>query len=466
MRFANMGCSHMNDGLWRRVRIVICIVCLLRASPLVVADEAEIDANLARRYFDEARTISDADAGRLWGVRVYGPMLFVDPASRAVVANHADQDGLLRERDGVFVGRFPADRIISNTPTRWAGTDWAMLVWPLPEDGRSRGRLMAHELWHTVQHKLLHRAEKKPVPPASNSPNGHLDTLDGRILMQLEWRALEAALLAKAAGRRAAVEDALVFRAYRRALFTNAAADERGLELNEGVAEYTGVKLSTRSDREAIGDAVAGLRQGAQRETFVRSFAYASGPAYCLLLDDAVPKWRKALTVADDLGDLLRAAHSIILPTELKDEAGQRATRYDGERLKADEAKRDAVRQQRLARHRARFVDGPVLVISLKSPNVQFNPGNLQPFGDLGTVYPTMTLTDAWGMLTVTNGALLNTNWSEVRVTAPEDITTRPFKGDGWVLELKKEWVLKPGKRSGDYVLRRSTFTTGGSPDR
>ncbi len=447
----------MNITIQRHFVSIIYFVNLIGASALAMGDRGEIDARLAGQYFREARAICNRDAGQLWGVSVCGPMLFVDPGSRAVVANQPDQDGLLRKRDGVFAGRFPTDKIIANTATRWAGTDWAMILWPLPHDERSRGRLMAHEAWHRVQPGLLRKVKMDPAPSASNSPNSHLDTRDGRVFLQLEWRALEAALPAPGQQRYTCVEDALVFRAYRRSLFPNSAAEERGLELNEGLAEYTGIRLSTKSDREAINDAVAGLRQGVQRETFVRSFAYASGPPYGLLLDDAAPGWRKALTVADDLGDLTRSALSIVLPAELQDEAHDRAKRYDGEQLAADEAERETTRQRRLARHRARFVDGPILVIPLRGANVQFNPGNLQPFGDLGTVYPTMTLTDAWGMLTVTKGALLNTGWSEVRVTAPKATTTLPIKGDGWILELKKGWALQAGTRTGDYFLVRST---------
>jgi hypothetical protein len=441
----------------RHVRNVICTVNVLGVSTLATASGAEIDAKLAGQYFDEARAICDRDGGRLWGVGLFGPMMFADPESRAVVANRADESGLLHERDGVFVGRFPPDEIIANTAPTWAGTDWAMVMWPLPEDKRARGRLMVHELWHRVQHELLPLVQRDTGEPGSDSPNSHLDTHDGRILMQLEWRALGAALRKSGPGRRAAVEDALVFRAYRRTLFPHAAADERGLEFGEGLAEYTGVKLAAKSDREAIDDAIATLEQGTRRETFVRSFAYASGPAYGLLLDRTASDWRKGLSLADDLGDLLGAAHSIALPSALKDEVGQRAKRYDGEQLTADEAKRETSRQERVARSRARFVDGPVLVIPLTHPSVQFNPGNLQPLGALGTVYPTMKLTDAWGILTVTKGALMNTNWSEVRVAAPEDTTARPVKGDGWTLELKKDWTLQPGKRPGSYVLGRPT---------
>ncbi len=446
-----MRSLNMLVPMRRHLPNVLCFVSLISASALANNDRAEIDASLAGQYFQEARAISDRDAGRLWGVRLYGPMLFVDPASRAIVANQADQDGLLRERDGTFVGSFPTGRIVSNTPTRWSGTDWAMIVWPLPKDQRSRGRLMAHELWHCIPHELWDRVDEYLGMP--NTANAHLDTRDGRLLLQLEWRALEAALRNVLPARRTSVEDALVFRAYRRSLFQDAAAGERHLELSEGLAEYTGVRLSTKSDPEAVDDAIVVLRQGAQRETFVRSFAYASGPAYGLLLDRAAPDWRKGLTSASDLGDLLGAAFSIVLPTALKDEVEHRANKYDGQRLTDDEARRDMARQDRLDRHRAKFVDGPVLVIPLAHPNVQFNPGNLQPLGELGTVYPTMTLTDPWGTLTVTKGALLNTKWSEVRVAAPKDTSARPVKGDGWILELKKGWTLRPGKRPGSYVL-------------
>lgn len=445
--------SGHGSRLHRGVFGFICTIGLHCAASSGEDQQAPIDTKLAGRYLQDARTMCEADGGKLWGVNLAGPMLFVEPGSRAVVGNQADQDGILRKQDGVFLGRFPTDRVVANAPIHWAGTGWAMMVWPLPQDQRARNRLMAHELWHGVKHQLFRSGQSELNLPSSESPNAHLDTLDGRILMQLEWRALAAALQGKDLERRSAVEDALVFRTYRRSLFPTATADERTLELDEGLAEYTGIKLSTKSDREAMADAMAGLAGGAKRDTFVRSFAYASGPAYGLLLDDALPDWRKGLTLTSDLGDLLRKAHSIVLPTALKNEAGKRAERYDGKQLMIDEATRETARQERVARDRARFIEGPVLVIPLTSPYVQFNPGNLQPLGDLGTVYPTMTLTDAWGILTVTKGALLKGDWSQVRVVAPKDTTTQPVEGGGWTLELKTGWSLKPGQRTGDYVL-------------
>jgi len=47
-----------------------------------------IDTRLAERYFREAKEIAADDAGTLWGVSLDGPIVFVDPDSRAFVANN------------------------------------------------------------------------------------------------------------------------------------------------------------------------------------------------------------------------------------------------------------------------------------------------------------------------------------------------------------------------------------------
>ena len=99
----------MNERMRYQMCSVISILIVVSPLPYAAAQGARIDTKLAGQYFEEARAICDRDSGRLWGVTLYGPMLFVDPGSRAIVASHADKDGLLRERGGVFVGRLPAD---------------------------------------------------------------------------------------------------------------------------------------------------------------------------------------------------------------------------------------------------------------------------------------------------------------------------------------------------------------------
>ena len=411
--------------------------------------EETLSSKLATRFFEEAKALSEKDAGRLWGIPLYGPLAIVDPNTRTVIANRADREGYLKKSGNVFIGTLPAREIIASTAMSWAGVRWTVLAWPLPRDEDERAHLIAHEMWHRIQDQL--------GLPAANPANRHLDTRDGRIWMRLEWRALQAALRQSGAGRRQAVADALTFRAHRRSLFSNAATEERGLEMNEGLAEYTGVRVPSDSEAAAMARTLKNLRAAETWDSYVRSFAYASGPAYGILLDGPLPGWRKGLRPDDDLGQLLQEALSVSLPANLEAEAAKRAARYGDNQIIGAESEREKSRQKRLAEYRRRFIEGPLLIIPLARMNVGFNPLNLEPLDDLGTVYPTMTVTDEWGVLKVTGGALLNTGWTKVTVPAPSNPDASPLRGDGWALELKEGWGLRPGARGGDHILVKTS---------
>src|SRR5262249_61291576 len=106
------------------------------------------------------------------------------------------------------------------------------------------------------------------------------------------------------------VADAVYFRNSRRSLFPAAAKNENALEMNEGVAEYTGFKLSTSSPEEYAVVVAAWLRSAPTRTpSYGRSFAYTSGPAYGGLLDAASKGWRKGVKPAAELGQLCASDH-------------------------------------------------------------------------------------------------------------------------------------------------------------
>lgn len=414
------------------------------------AQSLPIDTSLASVYFQEAEAICKQDNGRLWSVSLCGPMLFVDRQTRAVVANQGDKQGNLTPERGLFVGKLPAQINIANTALDWAGVRWTMIVWPPSDVRQERANTMAHELWHRIQDEI--------GLPSSGPPNNHLDSVEGRIWLQLEWRALQKALVGRGPQRRQAIKDALIFRAYRRAIFPKAAAEERSLEMHEGLAEYTGMKLSGADD--AARYAANHLRQAEKKDTFVRSFAYASGPAYGLLLDEAGIPWRKNLKPEIDLGALLEKAHSLKMPQNLKQEAEKASRAYAGDALRASETERENNRQRRVAMYRASLVDGPVLTLPLQRMSMEFDPNTLQPLDPVGTVYPTIRIVDLWGILTVSKGALINSTFTKIQVQAPaspgaQDLSGRDVKGEGWRLELNEGWAVAPGERKGDYVLKK-----------
>src|SRR5262249_39825021 len=154
------------------------------------------EPELAKRYFEEARMLCERDAGRLWGVSLCGPLVIFDPATGTRATNQPEPPGP--------PPRFPG---FADGPVSWGGMRWFAIPLPmLPEkDADTRQQLMLHGMFHRIQPEL---AWAMP----SDGFNEHLDTLEGRVWMQLEWRALRRALASSGNDRIEAIADALAFR--------------------------------------------------------------------------------------------------------------------------------------------------------------------------------------------------------------------------------------------------------------
>ncbi|PZO03147.1 MAG: hypothetical protein DCF29_12425 [Alphaproteobacteria bacterium] len=410
---------------------------ILAAGLFFCAESAFAQAPTPASAFTEARTLCQADDETLWGVDLCSaPLLLVDPTTRKLYAlRRGDSDALQPDGD-LFTGVLPRDVNIANTAVDWDGVRWAMVMLPLPENPLCRRALLMHESWHGIQARL-------GLPLSSPTPE-HLATAKGRALMRLEWRALTAALEAKDEdAAEQALADALAFRAARRATAGAGADEERQLEMNEGLAEYTGLRLS---GGDAKAEAVRALSAAELTDSYVRSFAYASGPAYGLLLDQADPNWRRGLTQAEDLGALL-AARAQIQPGNASLAEG----RYGGADIRADESRRAEAARIVSAAWAAKLVDGPRLVLPFQSMQIAFNPNTVTALSPHGSVYPELRVVDAWGVLEVTDGALIDPNWSGAVVAAPTSIEGR--EGSGWTLQLNSGWSLEAGERPGDFRL-------------
>lgn len=428
----------------------LLLAMALFALPARSAEPIPLEA--ARTVFDEAHALCERDDGRLWGASLCAPIMLVDPKSRLIVASVRDAGGVLKERGGVFVGTLPDDLNAANTAVEWSGTRWTQMLWPLPDDPGKRAALIAHELFHNLQSRL-------PVGFPHADDNSHLDTLDGRYWLQMEWRALARALQARDDKfRRKAVFDALAFRGLRQGSPADAERNETALELNEGLAEYTGVVVAGATDEGRLDAALHDLDAHVADASFVRSFAYATGPAYGLLLDRYSPGWRTRLGGGASLSALLAQAAGYD-GKDIGKQAKDAASGYDrGQELRNSEMARERARQEQLARNRGKFIDGPVLTLALKNMSIQFDPRTLQPLDEVGTVYPALRITDDWGVLQVDGGALLKKDWSAVVVNAPAGgRIAAPLQGEGWTLEPAPGWTLVPGERAGDFVLAKTS---------
>jgi hypothetical protein len=395
---------------------------------------AQVDQQRAQEYFKDAQALCERDGGRLWGVSICGPMVIADMRTQTMATSQPAPAGDRPRLIGIV-----------NAPVQWGGATWGAYVWDFVVNTTPRGRkeLFLHELFHGVQPQLGLMA------PALTPE--HLDAADGRYWLRIEWRAVARALRESGEQRNLAVRDALAFRQARRTLYATSVDNERAQEITEGLAAYTGTVLAAESPADATVGALELLAGAEAAESFVRTFAYISGPAYGLLLDASSPGWRRTVRGTDDLAMLVMRA----LAVEPASDALASAARYGGAEIRASEEKRDQERQARLAELRRQFIEGPVLIIPGGGSGSSDSRGAVVIPGEGTVFFHTYRASGAWGTLEAENGVLAASDGRSRRVPAPVRRDDGTFSGDGWTFKPAPGWIIREGARPGDYEVVR-----------
>lgn len=395
---------------------------------------AQVDQQRAQAYFREAQVLCERDGGRLWGVSICAPMVIGDERTQTFATSQPPPNA-------------PRPRLIGilNGPIQWGDTMWAAIGWDTIANwpAETRGEALLHESFHIVQMRL--------GLGVGAVENEQLDTVDGRYWIRLEWRALARALRESGASRALAVSDALAFRQARHARFPNSTETERAVDLNEGLASYTGTVLAAPSRAAAIARGIDLLVEGEKGDSFVRTFPYTYGPAYGLLLDAASPGWPRRVRADDDLAVMLMRA----LAVHPAADAAAAAARYGGADVRAAEEQREARRQTRMAELRRRFVDGPVLVMPGGGGGYTDSHGAVA-IPDVGTVYfGAYRVSGEWGTLDAEKGVLILTDGRTRHLPAPVPGDAATISGDGWTFKAAAGWVIRESARRGDYEVVR-----------
>lgn len=401
---------------------------LLCSSAPSLAQEFSLAPVAAR----ELREMCGDDRGRLWGVSLCGPLLLADPATRQVWASEQDAEGRLTRSGEGWAGALPPGVPIANTSVDWAGVRWTMVVAPLPANDEERRALLAHEAWHRVQSQLGLTAQ--------GSDASHLESERGRTLMRLEMRALATALRSRGNARRSAAQDALLLRGARLQEMAGAFAQEAALDRNEGLAAYTGVRLGVTDQPDFF--AARALDQYESHQALARSYAYATGPAYGLLLDDYRRNWRSELGAyapADLLNGVLAAAVGD------RQRLARAEERYGAAAVAGEERARAQAQMARLAELRRRFGEARRLELPLQQMQFEFDPNQVTPVDGLGSFYGRLTLRDAWGELTADEGALIDATFTRLVAATPG---ADGLSGPGWRLRLNPGWQVLPADAS------------------
>src|SRR5215467_2026553 len=109
------------------------------------AADAQVQPQVVKRYFEEAKKLCERDAGRLWGVSLCGPMVIVDQATGTRATSQPEPEG----QPPRFAG-------FADGPVSWGGLRW--FSWPLymlaDKTADERQRIMLHGLFHRIQAEL------------------------------------------------------------------------------------------------------------------------------------------------------------------------------------------------------------------------------------------------------------------------------------------------------------------------
>lgn len=179
-------------------RVIVSVYLLAGVAPSAAA---QVDQQRAQEFFREAQALCERDGGRLWGVSMCAPMVIADIRTQTIATSRPAPEAP-RPREVGFV----------NAPIQWGGTTWGAYMWDdvVNATPRHRMEIFLHELFHGVQAQLGLIAQAQATE--------HLDAVDGRYWLRLEWRAPARALRESGEPRNLAVRDALAFRQARRML--------------------------------------------------------------------------------------------------------------------------------------------------------------------------------------------------------------------------------------------------------
>ena len=395
-----------------------------------------LNAQNANEYFKAIEKICNTDNGKLWGENLYGPVMFIDIINRNIYANAPDKNGLLKLRDSVYTGMLPKEKPVTLNNVEYGGTLYAMVPLPVKEDFYRITSWSLHSLYHCFQERHHLRDNVSNV--------SHMNDESSRLLLKLEWKALDKAINSDSSARYQAIRDALVFRGARRELYSAGVKEENTFECMEGLATFTYIKLCSENTDQFQSRLIEYLHKISKSPSYSVSYGFVHGALYAFLLDLKDYDF-STITCADfDLAAETARLYNIRLPDYCRDVAGSLAMGYDLANLRTEEAELQKMIRDKTHKITSSFTEKPTLKINLESPNFSFEPEDIFPLDTIGNLYRKLRVSDNWGRLTADDGGVLISYDLKTLWISTDDVNTERnhLSGKGWQIILNDGWRL------------------------
>lgn len=402
----------------------------------------------AAAYFNYADSICSLERSMIWGENLSAPLMFINRDTREIFASAPDKEGILKARDGIYVGSYPRDMMVSPVAAvEIGGTLFGAVRLPGREDEFRIQTLMVHALFHRFQ-----KARGIYTP---NYQTSHLSERTARLWVKMEWKALQRAIRTSGEIRTQAIRDALVFRSARREMYPGFENEENHFEIYEGLTTFTYHYICIPDYDEYVKELLNYYENIYAYRSYTHSWGFASGSLYAHLLYEAGFDFSAISDPDTDLGGIAGELYSIELPEISRDIAGSLAFNYDIDLVNREETEREISISEGLRKRVSKYIDRPVVFLELQSPNFNFEPDDMDPVDTLGIIYNTLRVTDNWGRIAVDEGGcLVSPNFDFIRVPARNIIAERNhITGEGWQIFLNDSWEIVEVDEN--YYLRK-----------
>ncbi len=370
-----------------------------------------------------AEILNNPESRRLWNISLNAPVLIINPSENKMYFTAIENGKVSPFKAEEWNNKVPP----ANSFFDYAGKRYVTIIYAALRNApcEQRINLLCHEIFHTYQKSLGIENQ--------SSVNRHMDEVQGRTLLQMEMKALQQAL----SGDSGSLRDALYIRTYRQSIYPD--NNEDLYELNEGLAEYTGVKLSMKDAGEYIKNRLNyDITKG-----YTNAFGYFTGSAYAILLDTIYPQWRYDKDLTKGLIYLIKKEKPEYRITIEKKELDKLFAKYEyALRLKKEKEELDSFGDMEKFRE---LLKPSTSKLCLPNQRLSFtyNPNDRVITLDDAVLLRNMTIRGDWGQLTVKSGLIRKNNWSAFYLLPPSTVSSEAVSGDDYEIKLNPGWKVE-----------------------
>ena len=401
-------------------------ICLLITALVMAYSVAAQDLPCKETMEESLQQITDVlnrpESKQLWNISLNAPILIIDHFKNKMYETAIDSGRIQPIKEEGWDNKVP----LANSIFDYKGGKYVTIIHAALMNTSCEGRinLLSHEIFHLHQNDL---GIKNAI-----SVNYHMDEVQGRALLQIEMKALQHALEHDTVG----LYEALYIRAHRQSLYPS--NNEDLYELNEGLAEYTGVKLSATNMTEYVKNRLNyNIKRG-----YTNAFGYLTGSAYATLLDDLYPQWKKDKDLNRGMIFLLKKVMPKYEVPIDEPELKRILDKYNYDLLLTNEKEEERSFGNITLYENLLKPETSKICITNSRVNFTYNPHDRVKALSSALLLRNMTLTAEWGQVNAKSGIVRLNDWTAFYLLPPKEISSNVIKGDEYEIKLNSGWKI------------------------